>query len=249
MILTLSIILFILMTVIGKKRGLKAFITLYLNYFAFIMGLILILFGLNPIIVALTISLLVSITILFVLNGYNEKTRAALISVIITLLIMAFIIYLFGYHSNINGFAIEEAEELGLYSMNINMNMTNICIAVILMGLIGSITDTAIAIASPIYEIHANNKKIAPKELFKSGMNIGKDILGTTINTLFFAFISTFMGFYIWYQNISPLHLVNYKGFASEFIRIMCSGLGCVIIIPIAALISTLIITKKRSSN
>ena len=73
--------------------------------------------------------------------------------------------------------------------------------SIIIIGLIGTINDTSIAISSALYELHENNKKLKPKELFISGMNIGRDILGTTANTLFFAFLGSSMPLFIFFQD------------------------------------------------
>ena len=61
--------------------------------------------------------------------------------------------------------------------------------SIIIIGLIGTINDTSIAISSALYELHENNKKLKPKDLFISGMNIGKDVMGTMTNTLILAYV------------------------------------------------------------
>ena len=51
--------------------------------------------------------------------------------------------------------------------------------------------DVAMSITSSIFEIKKNNPKISRKKLFKSGMNIGKDVMGTMSNTLILAFVGS----------------------------------------------------------
>ena len=109
------------------------------------------------------------------------------------------IIFLIGKHANIQGFAYESIEEIGVFDFNINYNMTDVIIGMFLLCTIGTIIDTSISISSALYDVKENNKKIKQDELFKSGMNIGKDILATTINTIYFAFIGGFIGFFIWH--------------------------------------------------
>ena len=77
-------------------------------------------------------------------------------------------------------------------------------------------------------------------------MNIGKDILCTTTNTLMFAFLGDFMTLLIWFYkgNYSFLDIINAKTFAAELIRILFSAIGCIIVIPITAYITTNSLSK-----
>ena len=82
-------------------------------------------------------------------------------------------------------------------------------------------------------------------------MNIGKDILCTTNNTLMFAFLGEFMTLLIWFYkgDYSFLEIVNAKTFVSEMIKILFSALGCIIVIPITAYITTETLKKDDKNN
>ena len=69
----------------------------------------------------------------------------------------------------------------------IHVSSFQIMTVVVLLGLLGAIIDTALSVSSAVFQIYASNPSLAEKELRKSGNNIGRDILGTTVNTLFFA--------------------------------------------------------------
>ena len=81
-----------------------------------------------------------------------------------------------------------------------------------------------------------------------SGINIGKDILGTMTNTLLFAFISGFMTLIIWYNkfNYSISDILNNKVFGSEILQILCSGIGIILTIPITAFVTLRILFFKN---
>ena len=141
--------------------------------------------GFNPTIPTFTICIIISLLILFVLNGYNIKTKSSFISVSIILIIFMLITYLLGSRIYIHGYTEETIEAISYVEYNTGINMLQLSNCMIIIGLIGNIIDTSIAISSALYEVHVNNPKIKKLELFTSGMNIGKDILGTTTNTLF----------------------------------------------------------------
>ena len=150
--------------------------------------------------------------------------------------------------SIIAGFGYESYEEINMFSYDVRIDFTDIAISMILISLIGATVDTSIAISSALYEIYDNNKTLTKKELFKSGMSVGRDILCTTSNTLLFAFLGDFMTLLIWFYKgkYSILEIVNAKTFVAEMIRILFSAIGCIIIIPITAYITTNSIKNKR---
>jgi len=244
----LLIILFILMLYIDKKRGMKLFISLCINFLVLIVIFYFVALGVNPIIISLFGCFLVSYIILYYVNGKNIKTKASLKSIIIVLFILALGIFIMTKLSRIAGFGYESYEEINMFSYDVKIDFTGIAISLVLISLIGATTDTSVAISSALYEVYENNKHLDKHDLYKSGLNIGKDILCTTTNTLLFAFLSEFMTLVIWFYkgNYNILEIVNAKVFASELIRILFSAIGCVIIIPITAYITTYDILKLR---
>lgn len=244
----LLIILLFLMIYIDKKRGIKLFISLVINFFVLVVIFYFISLGINPIVLSLLGCLLISYIILYFVNGKNIKTKASLKSIFIVLIILAILIFIMTNISRIAGFGYESYEEINMYSYDVKIDFTEIAISLVLISLIGATTDSSVAISSALYEVYDNNKHLGKKELYKSGLNIGKDILCTTTNTLLFAFLSEFLTLMIWFYkgDYSFLEIVNAKVFASEVIRILFSAIGCVIIIPVTSYITTLDILKLK---
>lgn len=245
----LIIILFLLMLYIDKKRGIKLFISLIMNFIILMIIFYLIVFGLNPVITSLIGCFIISYIILYYVNEENIKTRSSLKAIGITLIILALLIFIMTKASRIAGFGYESYEEINMFSYNVGIDYTEIAISMILISLIGATVDASIAISSALYEVYLNNKDLSLKELFKSGMNIGGDIIGTTTNTLLFAFLGDFMTLLIWFSKGSYtfLEIINNKTFASELIRILFSASGCFMIIPITAYITARALTKEKT--
>ena len=170
---------------------------------------------------------------------------------IVVLIILSFLIFFVTKISRIAGFGYESYEEINMFSYDVRIDFTDIAISMILISLIGATVDSSIAISSALYEVYDNNKNLSKKDLFLSGMNIGKDILCTTNNTLMFAFLGEFMTLLIWFYkgNYSFLEIVNAKTFASEMIKIFFSAIGCIIVIPITAYITTETLKKDNKNN
>ena len=247
----LIILLFLLMIYIDIKRGIKLFLSILFNFIILMIIFYLIAVGLNPIICSLIGCFIISYIILYYVNERNIKTESSLKSVIIVLIILSFLIFFVTKISRIAGFGYESYEEINMFSYDVKIDFTNIAISMILISLIGATIDSSIAISSALYEVYDNNKNLSKKDLFLSGMNIGKDILCTTNNTLMFAFLGEFMTLLIWFYkgDYSFLEIVNAKTFVSEMIKILFSAVGCIIVIPITAYITTETLKKDAKNN
>jgi len=241
------------MTVVGGTRGIQSFFTLILNFFTLFFMIILIGAKIDPIKVTFIGAMIISFFSLFFINGFNKKTLASLISVVIVILVVMLITYNMGINAQIQGFSNEQTDTVSFYSLYVQINFSKIVICEILIGLLGAIIDVSISISSSMNEIYKNDSLIKKHELFKSGMNIGKDILGTMTNTLFFAYISGFMTLMIYFNQLkySLATIINAKVFCSEVFQSICCGIGIILIIPITAFITSklLFLTKEIKLN
>ena len=244
MIRILSLILFLLLIIVGKTRGLKAFVCFYLNYFLILLYIILMGMRFNSVLLSVIICLISSSVTLFILNGINKKTISSFISVSIILIITLILVTFVVNFANIQGFSYESLENIGAYSLDINYNMKDVLIGIYLVTTIGTIIDTSISVSSALNEVYENNLNIREEELFVSGMNVGKDILSTTINTLFFAFIGGFIGFFFWHKGAGIEYIINYKVFAEEVMELLLCFISSILIIPVTSYITTKLLKK-----
>ena len=247
----LFIILLILMVIIGGKRGLKSFFTLCINFIILFILLILMSAKLDPIKVTVYGCIIISSITLFYINGFNKKTVSALFSTTMVVLITMLIAYKMGTDAKIQGFGYEQLESIGNLSLNVQLNFAQIFMCQILIGLLGAIIDVSISISSSMNEIYKNNLSITKKSLLTSGINIGKDILGTMTNTLLFAYIGGFMTLIIYMNELhySISSILNAKVFCSEVFQIICGGIGIILIIPITAFITSIALFSKNPFN
>jgi uncharacterized membrane protein len=251
-LLWLAAILLTLMILIGGNKGKRSFIAIFLNFgVIFFTIFIMTIPKADPIILTLIASTVISCINLFYINEVNNKTITAFISTIITVVILLFFILIVTESAMIQGFGAEEIEELSYFSLYIGVDFVKIAASVIIMSTIGAITDTAIAISSPMREMFHHHPSISRKELFTFGISIGKDILGTSTNTLFFAFFGGYLALLIWFKDLQYTlgEIVNSKIFSAELITIFCAGIGVALIIPITAWINSYFLIKAREKN
>jgi uncharacterized membrane protein len=245
----LAIILFILMISVGGRKGARSFIALFLNFAVLFLTIFFMLDPTSePIILTLIACSLISCISLFYINEINIKTKTAFISSMISFAILLIFIFLVAEHSMIQGFGEEEVEELGIFSLYIGVNFVKLGAAVIIMSTIGAIVDLAISISSPMYELYYHNPSISREALFRAGISIGRDILGTSTNTLFFAFFGGYLALLIWFKDLgySFGEIVNSKVYSAEMIVILCAGIAVALTIPITSWVTAFSLVKLK---
>ncbi len=105
----------------------------------------------------------------------------------------------------------------------------------IIIGALGATMDVAISIASALTELQAENPKIERKKLIASGFNVGRDVMGTMINTLVLAYVGgkiTVILLFVGFQ-INFYHIISLDFMAAEFLRAAAGSIGLLFAIPL----------------
>lgn len=249
MLLILSLVLFVLLVLVGDERGVASAFTLIGNIFVMIVCIYLISAGANVYLITFLCSVAFSALTLIAQNGVNKKTISALISVMIVMSVLLCVCALVVYNGKLGGYSeIDMYEEDAAFLYNeIKINSYELMTAVVLLSLLGAIMDTALSISTAVFEVHENNRELSMANLIKSGNNIGRDILGTTVNTLLFAGIgeSMFLMMLFARYKYTISQLLNSKAFVQELFIVLVSNIGCIIIIPLTSVITAMVIKKK----
>jgi uncharacterized membrane protein len=153
-----------------------------------------------------------------------------------------------GSNAQIQGFGPEQAETIAYLSLYVQLDFSKLIICQVLIGLLGAIIDVSISISSSMYEIYKNDPTLTKGNILKSGISIGKDILGTMTNTLLFAYIGGFMTLLIYLSDLhySADEILNAKIFCSDVFQSLCGGIGIIFIIPVTSLITAELLFLKH---
>lgn len=175
----------------------------------------------------------------------------AFLSTLVTIVILLLFIDIVAKVAMIQGFGEEESEELAPFSLFVGVDFAKIGASVVIISTIGAITEVSISITSSMGETLNHHPVISRKDLFLSGIRIGKDILGTDKNTLFFAFFGGYLALLIWFKDLhySIGEIVKSKIFCAEMITIFCAGIGVALIIPITSWINAYFSVKAREKQ
>ena len=244
-----TLILFMAVITIGKGKGVKSIIGLSYTLYLVIFFLLPTVFsGYPPVFMSVICVILSTIVTLMLLNGRSKKTYGAIISTILGVVLSAGCFYLMSLILSINGFSSDEAESLVLITRATNLQIKEILFAGILISSLGAIMDVGMSIVSSLYEVYHHQPNLTRKELFNSGIEIGKDMIGTMTNTLILAFTgSAFISLLVLFSyNVDTLQLLNSNYIAIEFAQGIAGTLGIVLTVPIASFIATMILIKNN---
>lgn len=248
-IFMLILIFIFLLVLIGGIKGVKSVITLSITAFI-ILGFMLplILKGFNPIWVTILSATIITVITFFVIAGINIKSISAIVGTVGGVVFAGVLAYIVGSLVKLTGLSSEEASMLMYIPQQTTFDYRGLLFSGIIIGTLGAVMDIGMSISSAMYELRTIHPDITPKELYKSGLNIGKDVMGTMSNTLILAYTGSSLQLLLLFlaYETSLLDIINLDLIATEFVRALVGSIGLIIAIPITALSTGLILKYKN---
>lgn len=230
---------------IGGTKGIKALvglvITIGLVFCVLIPG---ILEGKNPIALTILVSCLTIFVTFLIVSGVHKKTFAAICGTAAGVVAAGLIGFVFSNLMLLGGIN-EDARMLSV-SVEDGQEMYDfkgIMLAGIMISALGACMDVGMSIASSLSELKTENPDMTTSKLIKSGMNIGKDVMGTMTNTLILAYVGSAMLCILLYtvNNFNLSTVLNQEDIAMEVLKSLAGSIGLVCTVPLTAIISGLI--------
>lgn len=234
-----TVLLFIaLLIIVGKLKGVKAVVTLGVTIIIIWKFLLpQVLDGGNPIIISTASSIFITVFTMVVIAGFNKKSYSAILGTIAGVTIAALIAFIVGNFARLTGLSSDEAVMLMYLPNGVQFDFKGLLFAGIIIGTLGAVMDVSISIASSMDEVKKANEKISKLSLIKSGMNVGRDIMGTMTNTLILAYTGASIPIMLVFlaYNTSMTEIINLDIIATEIIRAFTGSIGIVLAIPFTA--------------
>lgn len=217
---------------VGNFRGCLAIISVIFNTLIFYFGLDLYFKGVNLLLLCLIESLIFTTISLIIASGINKKTFTAIISVIISMFILLALTLTVIKTTNYSGISFNDMSFL-------TVPVEDVFKAEIMIGGLGAIMDIAITFSSAISELIEKNNKITKKALIESGRKIGKDVMSTMINVLFFTYLCSGLPvFTLAIRNGFTLHNYLMSNLSLEMTRFLVGSIGIIITIPVSLFVA-----------
>jgi uncharacterized membrane protein len=198
--------------------------------------------GYPPILVGLGIGCIITIATLFLVAGLSKKAYAAIGGAIACSLITCLLSIVFTTYFGIHGAVLTWSESL-LYSGYQNLDLTQVYMAAVYLACSGAILDLAIDISAALDELVVHKPDITRSALIRSGLRIGKSVVGTQTTTLLLAYMGTYLSLMMVYMaQATPLmSILNSKSIAAEVLLTFVGCIGLVLVSPATSLISAVL--------
>ncbi|EKN64757.1 hypothetical protein BABA_22753 [Neobacillus bataviensis LMG 21833] len=237
---------------IGGKKGLKSAVGLVFTFACLIYLFIPMLYrGYSPIVASIVIVMLTTCVTMFLLDGWSSKSLSAILGTMLGVVIAGIISSTAGLLAHVTGFNTNESESLIVIANETGMQVRGLLFAGILIASLGAIMDVGISIASSVHEVYEANPTLSKRELFISGINVGRDMMGTMVNTLILAFTGASLTslILIYAYNVPFNQLINMDFVAIEVIQGVSGSIGVILTVPIVAYISSRIMPKFKKDE
>jgi len=176
---------------------------------------------------------------------------AAIIATTLGVFLALVLFMLMSWMLHLKGFSSSEAEDLILINEATGLRIKDLLFAGVLISSLGAIMDVGMSIVSALFELLHHNPELSAGELFKSGIEIGKDMIGTMTNTLILAFTgSAFITLLVFvsYQ-VQANQLFNSNYIAIEIAQGICGTFGIVLTVPIASAVSAVMLIRNKKEQ
>lgn len=243
----------VILLVIGRRVGLRSLFVIGFAIFVILEVMIPLILKAHWSITLITF--LVSAIIAFVtqitVSGWNSKTWGAALGTVGGVAIAGLLASASIVLMHLTGLDSEEAMMLKVTYLA-SVNFQDVLFAGIILGSLGAVMDVAISIASAQYEIKCSCPELRFFELLKSGLNVGKDIMGTMSNTLILAYLGSFLPLILLIsaqKNLPLIKILNSNLIVTEVVRAITGSIGLICAIPITAVITAFFLSRKGNKQ
>ena len=236
--LILSLIFCTLLIYVGKRKGVYSLVSIVITCILILKLLSpMILAGISPIVSTILVCLISTAVTMHLVGGLNRKSTSATLGCTLSLIFAGILSLLTVKFASLSGFTNEHS--MFLYSVHPELNFVSIVVSTMILATMGAVMDVAMSIASTINEIYTIDNAKSVKELFLSGMNVGKDIIGTMANTLILVYLGASLPLILLATNIDLQKFINLNQVVTEISSALIGSSAIVICVPITAFIAS----------
>ena len=244
-----TLIYLLALCLIGGKQGIKGCLGLIFTFFCVIfVYLPLVYLKFSPFWTAVFVCFITTLVTMYLIGGPTRKTCAATLGTLAGVVLAGISAWCFSKASGITGFNVSDIETLmTLWNTN-RIQVGGLLFSGLLISCLGAVMDVAMSISSAIDEIYRQNTSLTRKELFKAGLRVGRDMMGTDSNTLILAFagssVSTLLLDYSY--DLPYQQIINSNNIGIAIMQGLAGSFGIVLSVPFTVLICTVLFHKSK---
>ncbi|MGN0328599.1 MAG: YibE/F family protein [Lachnospira sp.] len=241
-------IFLLLMCLIGGKNGVKSVAGLVFTFLSIFMIYIPMIYrGYSPFWAAVIITVITTIVTMYLISGATIKTFCAITGTVIGVLLAGLSAWLFGLWADIDGYNVSNIETLAFVGQLTKIRIGGLLFSGILISSLGAVMDVAMSVSSAIYEIHCKAPDLGRLELFKSGMNVGRDMMGTMSNTLILAYVGSAVSTLVinYAYDLPFRQIINSYNIGIEIMQGVAGSIGVILTVPCVAVITACLLKRR----
>lgn len=241
-----------IMWLVGGRKGFNSIIALIFTGIVVVMMYVPMMYmGCSPFLSAIAAVILITIVSFVLIADFQMKSIAAMLGTLCGVVVAGLIAMAFGKASHVNGYNVDEIETLIYVGQNSNLDVGGMLFSGILIASLGAVMDVAMSVSSSLNEIQLNSPSIKAKEMFRSGINIGRDMIGTMSNTLILAYVGGSLNLImIIYAYSYQMHqIMNMYSIAVEIMRGVAGTMGIILTVPFTSLMTTLLLCRRNADK
>ena len=234
---------------VGGKKGIATLYALTFTFLCVICLYIPLLYvGCNGILAAVLTSVTILTASIYILNGWSVKTFCAMIGTTLGVALSGVLAMVIGRSFHLSGYNMDEVEALVFIANSSRLKIGDILYAGVLISSLGAVMDVSVSIVAAMDEVRQHAQNLSRKELFASGMRVGKDMIGTMSNTLILAYTGSATGIMLnaYANDMAYLRLMSYNPVIIEILCGLCGTIGVILTVPLQAFITALFFGKKK---
>ena len=228
-LLALIIVFFIVMVLIGKKKGIYSLLGMAFTLLIVVLFMVQAIYhGWQPVLVTVLTILLSAIVTLVLLNGAGEKTRVSFLSTLAGVCVTGILFAIFSAFLHLSGYNMDTAETLLMVGEATGLSIQSLLLCSVLISALGAVMDVAVSLSAAMAELIAVQPDISRSALVHCGLNIGKDMIGTMSNTLILAYTGTALNTMLCLiaYGYQVNQLLNSDYLTIELVQALCATIG-----------------------
>jgi len=246
LLIWVSIIFAIITIFIGRWRGVGAIVGLILTFLVLLYFMFpALLEGKSPLAVAVVAASGLVLILLYTAHGLSIRTSVAVLGTLFGIGLTAIISYLVVGFGNFSGIS---SDDDFLLAGVTQIRLDGLLLAGIIFASVGVLNDVTVTQASSVWEIKESQPNYSYKELFVSGMRIGRDHIASTVYTLLFTYAGAALPtlLLIVLADRPSGFILSSEAISQEIVRTLVGSIGLVLAVPITTILAAVLAEKKN---
>ena len=239
-LLSLAVLFCGLVLMGGRWRGARALIGLFTSLVILVKFIVpAIATGESALLVALVGALAAALVTIPACHGLGAKSLTALLSTAVALTLTALLAVIFANWADLTGFGAGD-DSIALQVFNSSLSLPGLVIAGMVIGALGVLDDVTVSQSSTVFALRRANSDLDARELYTRGLDVGRDHLAATVNTLVMSYAGATLPLLLLFgaQGVGVMQVLNDEAVAQSVTGMLVGSVGIIAALPLTTFIA-----------